>query len=192
MTSLPRHALAWIALAVAACGAPTPTAEPQATASFDPTGILLVGLDEAIQGGPLPRRLANQFSDALELANDNGDDLGYPWVDPETAELVLSVVTPRGRQLAAAAGFTVPHRIREVTHGVATLARLQDDVGMLRPSGVPGTEHIYAAMPDYRDNRALILVDELEPELLVYLAEHYPADALAIQVDPEGGPAIGN
>ena len=45
-------------------------------------------------------------------------------------------------------------------------------------------------IPDYRDNRALIVISEMSRPLLDYLAEHYPADAIAVQVDPScrGGP----
>jgi hypothetical protein len=153
----------------------------------------MVGLDEEVQIGPLPRRLALPFSDAIELAAANGEDLGYPWVDPLTDELVLSAATPRGRQLIEGAAITIPHRIRDVPHGIAELERIQDDVMSLRPGGipggVPGAELIVETLPDYRDNRALVVLSGIDPELLAYLAERYPPDALAIQVDPESGGA---
>ena len=124
----------------------------------------------------------------MELAEANGDDLGYPWVDPATDELVLSVVTPRGRELIEAAGITVPHRIRDVAHGAAELRRIQDDATFLNGQGVVDAELIYLTIPDFRDNRALIVISAMSRPLLDYLAEHYPADALAIQIDPGGAP----
>lgn len=139
--------------------------------------------------GPLPRRLALPFSDAIELAAANGDDLGYPWVDPVTDELILSAATPRGRELIEAGGITIPHRIRDVPHGITELERIQDDVMRLRPSGVPGgvpgAELIVETLPDYRDNRALVVLSGMDPDLLDYLAEQYPPDSIAVQVDPE-------
>jgi hypothetical protein len=153
----------------------------------------MVGIDEEVQIGPLPRRLALPFSDAIELAAANGADLGYPWVDPVTDELVLSAATPRGRELIEAAGITIPHRIRDIPHGIAQLERIQDDVMTLRPGGipggVPGAELIVETLPDYRDNRALVVLSGTDPELLEFLAEHYPSDSIAVQVDPELGGA---
>ena len=79
----------------------------------------------------------------MELAEANGEDLGYPWVDPATDELVLSAVTPRGRELIEAAGISVPHRIRDVAHGAAELRRIQDDATFLNGQGVADAELIY-------------------------------------------------
>ena len=45
------------------------------------------------------------LSNALVLAENHGDDLGYPWFDATTGQLVLSVVTPRGRALIDGAGI---------------------------------------------------------------------------------------
>lgn len=178
--------LAAFAVVVSACSAPIPSPSP--TSNVDVTGILFVGVEESVQTGPLVRRLANAFSDALELAEANGDDLGYPWVDPATDELVLSAATPRGRELIEAAGISVPHRIRDVAHGAAQLRRIQDDATFLNGQGVADAELIYLTLPDHRDNRALIVISAMSRPLLDYLAEHYPVDALAIQIDPGGAP----
>ena len=175
--------VAWLVVFAAACAAPAPTAAP--TVNIDATGILLIDAGEELQGGPAPRRLANAFSDALELAEANGDDLGYPWLDPATGELVLSAVTPRGRELIEAAGIAVPHRVRDVAHGTAELRHIQDDVTFLGARGVADADLIFMTLPDYRDNRALIVIRAMSAPLLEYLAEHYPVDAIAVQVDPD-------
>jgi hypothetical protein len=154
------------------------------TSTVDGTGILLVAVEEQVQAGPLPRRLAEPFGDAMMLAEANGEDLGYPWVDPETLELVLSAVTPRGRELIEAAGIAVPYRIRDVEFGAGELRRIQDDATFLGSRGVSGAELIFMTLPDHRDNRALIVISELSRPLLEYLAETYPVDAIAVQVDP--------
>ena len=182
--------LAGLGALVAACSASTPSPSP--SPNVDVTGILMVDVDEQVQTGPMARRFANAFGDAMLLAETNGDDLGYPWLDPLSGELILSAATPRGRELIEAAGITVPYRIREVTHGAAELRRIQDDVTLLGARGVPGSEVIFMTLPDHRDNRTLIVMSELDRALLEYLAGHYPVDALAVQVDPDfpgAGPA---
>jgi hypothetical protein len=141
---------------------------------------------ERVQAAPPSEEVGVAFARALELAEANGHDLGYPWIDPASGELVLSVVTPQGRKVVEAAGITVPHRTRDVAHGAADLRHIQDDVTFLHARGVPGSELIYATIPDQRDNRALIVLSAPSPSLLEYLAVTYPAEALAVMVDPSG------
>ena len=119
------------------------------------------------------------------LAEANGADLGYPWIDPATGELVLSVVTQRGRELVEEANITVPHRSRDVAHGAAELQRIQDEVIALDERGVMDAQLIATTLPDLRDNRALIVISAMSVPLLEYLAETYPVDAIAVQVDPD-------
>jgi hypothetical protein len=178
-------------MALAACTNPAPTLAPSPSSNIDATGILLVQAGEEVQNGPVPRRLAGPFSDAMLLAETNGDDLGYPWIDPATGELVLSAVTPQGRDLILAAGITVPHRIRDVAHGAAELRRIQDDAALMNSQGVPGAELISMTLPDFRDNRALIVISAMSRPLLEYLAETYPVDAIAVQVDPDASSLRG-
>lgn len=168
----------------------TTTAAP--TPNVDRTGIVLVSAGEQLEGTPPGEDFAVALSDAMQLAEANGTDMGYPWIDPSSGELVLSAATPRGRDLIDAAGITVPHRTRDVSHGAAELRRIQDDVTFLHARGVSDSALIYATGPDERDNRALIVISAMSPSLLGYLAAHYPPDALALQVDPAGaggGPA---
>lgn len=170
--------VALIALALGACNGPV--------ANLDPTGILLVGIDDRVQSGPPNEAVGNAFSLAFSLAESNGIDLGYPWIDPANGDLVLSVVTSRGRDLVQAASISVPHRIRQVAHGATELRRIQDDVTFLGTRGVAGAELIYMTVPDHRDNRAMIVISSMSRPLLDYLAAHYPADALAVAVGPPG------
>ena len=37
-------------------------------------------------------------------------------------------------------------------------------------------------IPDYRDNRSIIVISAMSRPLLDYLAAHYPVDALAVEV----------
>ena len=174
--------LGWIAVAILACSAQKASPSPSA----DSHGILMVNVGEQVQSRFTTEEVAQADSDATELAQANGADLGYPWIDPASGELVLSIVTPRGKQLVDAANITVPHRLRQVQHGAAELQHIQDDVTFLHSRGVADSELIYGSAPDHRDNRVLIMISAASPSLLEYLAAHYPPDALAVEVDPSG------
>ena len=176
-----------LAVALAGCGAPPSSTVPSAAANVDSTGILLIAPGEQVQGRPPNEAVAQAHSDAMVMAEANGLDLGYPWIDPATGELVLSAATPRGRQLIDAAGIDVPHRIRSVEHGLKTLEAIKDGVTFLGGQGIEGADLIFMSGQDHRDNRALIGIREMSRPLLDYLAAHYPADAIAIQVDPTFG-----
>ena len=172
----------WIALWVAACAGLTPGTSP----SVDATGILLVQVGETVQAKPPSEAVAIALSVAMELADANGNDLGYPWIDPSSAELVLSAATQRGHELLLSAGIAVPHRIREVAHGVAELRRIQDEATFLSAQGVPDAKLLFQTIPDQRDNRALLVIQAMSRPLLDYLARHYPVDAIAVEVNPAG------
>jgi len=176
-----------VAAILAAClGSPSPSAQP--SASTDPTGVLIVQPGEKLQTGPPTEELKQIMSDALVLAQNNGNDLGYPTWDAATGEIVLSVVTPHGSDLIIAAGIRAPYRIRAVKHGVGLLEHIRDDATFLRAQGVSGAELIYATFPDYRDNRAVIVISAPSQPLLDALTARYPADALAVQLKPIGAP----
>ena len=107
-------------LSIAGCLQSQPSAgQPQS--SVDRPGILVINADEKVQPTPQNEEMAIAFSRATELAAANGRDLGYPWIDPASGELVVSAVTPGGRDLLLSAKITVPYRIREVAHGAAEL-----------------------------------------------------------------------
>jgi hypothetical protein len=186
-----RHIGLLLAIAVVGCGGPPSPSATSAAGNLDVTGILLVAPGEQVQGRPPNEAVAQAHSDAQVMAEANGLDLGYPWIDPATGELVLSAATVRGRQLIEAAGFAVPYRIRNVTHGFDLLERIKNDATFLGAQGVEGARLIFMTGPDHRDNRALIVISQMSRPLLDYLAGHYPPDAIAIQVDPTfggGGP----
>ena len=176
-----------LAIALAGCGGSPSSPVPSAAANVDSTGILLVAPGEQVQGRPPNEAVAQAHSDAMVMAEANGLDLGYPWIDPATGQLVLSAATARGRELIEAAGVDVPHRIRDVEHGFKALEGIKDDVTFLGAQGIVGAELIFMSGQDHRDNRVLIGISEMSRPLLDYLAAHYPPDAIAIQVDPTLG-----
>jgi hypothetical protein len=171
------------ALLVTACTATeTP---PPAGASVDQTGILIVGPDYQKQSGSQDEAVAAAFGQALQLAEQgNPNDLGYPWIDPSTGELIISAATARGRTLLENASFGVPVRIRDVAHNCAELLKIQDEATRLYAQGVTDAALIYQTGPDYRDNRAWITIARLSRPLLDELARRFPPDALTVVVDP--------
>jgi hypothetical protein len=180
-----------LVVVMAGCGGPPPSPASSAAENLDATGILLVAPGEQVQGRPPNEAVAQAHSDAMVMAEANGLDLGYAWIDPVTGQLVVSAVTPRGRQLIEAAGIAVPYRIRDVKHGFKTLEAIKHEATFLGGQGVEGAELMFMTGQDHRDNRALIGLSAMSRPLLDYLAAHYPADAIAIQVDPTfggGGP----
>ncbi len=178
-----------LALLVSACSGQQPPPPPSA----DRAGILFVNLGEEVQSKPANEQVALALSSAIEFA-ETSNDVGYPWIDPATGGLVMSAASAAGRQAIDAAGFSIPYTIRDVKHGGAELRQIMDDVTFLHSRGVPKSELIYSTVPDHRDNRALIVLRAMDKSLLDYLARHYPADALAVKVDPAGAggaPASG-
>lgn len=161
------------------------------TTVVDPTGILLIDVSEQVQASPPSEEMAVAFSGLIDLAMANPEDLGYPWIDPETHELVLSAATNAGRAVLqeAAADLRFPYRIRDVAHSRAELQRIQDDATRLVAEGLPDADLIYEIVPDWRDNRTMIVISEISQPLLEALAQRFPPDALAVQVDPSRGPA---
>ena len=173
-------------LVVAACE--TPTVVP--TQHLDTTGILLVAPGEVVQARPPSEEHAQAFSDAWMLA-ESSDDLGYPWIDPPTGQLVLSAATPRGRERLEELTIGVPFAIREVKHGAKQLREIQDAATFLRAEGVPGAELVYGVSPDHRDNRTLIFISAMSRPLLDALAQRFPPTALAITVEAIGAAGFG-
>ena len=132
------------------------------------------------------------FDQALRLAEqDNPNDLGYPWIDPSTGELVVSAATARGRTLLENTSFGVSVRIRDVAHGAGELQKIQDDATRLNAQGVTDALLIYETGPDYRDNKTWITVGRFSRPLLDELARRFPPDALVMVVDPTRYPLQG-
>jgi hypothetical protein len=173
-------------MSIVACAGSPASAVPSVGSASGNAGILMVAVGEQVQAVPPNEAAADALSRAIELAQGNGNDLGYPWIDPATGDLVLSVVTRHGRDVVSAAGIAVPHATRDVSRGATELRHIQDDVTFLGSRGVLDAGLIYETLPDQRDNRTLIVISAMSASLLEYLATHYPADALAVEVDPTG------
>lgn len=188
-SSQPSRALPTPAVPASATAMTSPAASPSADA-LDPNGILLIQVGEQVQAIPANEPQAMAFDGLIRLAMAHPIDLGYPWIDPGSGELVLSAATVAGRTLLEATGATLefPYRMRDVTYSHAELQQFQDDATRLVAAGVSDADLIYEIVPDQRDNKTMIVISEMSRPLLEALAERFPPDAIAIQVDPRGGP----
>src|SRR5262245_25914355 len=78
----------------AAAGDPTPQLHR-------PSGLTLLPPIVA-DGKPLPEKLAVAWGEAWRMAEQNPDDLGYPWADRAGNRLVVSSATAKGGRMASA------------------------------------------------------------------------------------------
>jgi hypothetical protein len=155
---------------------PTPTSEVSAIIILDP--------GEGVQPADLSEEMGRIVQSAWQFAEAHPRDVGYPWVDPATGEIVLSAATDEGQALleAEAAAMSVPYRFRQVQYSFDELMEIQHQATSLRKEGVPGADLIWASYPDYRDNRTVIRITHMNEELLAELAARYGGDAIAIEV----------
>jgi hypothetical protein len=155
---------------------PTPTAGALAIIVLDP--------GERVQPADLSEEMGRVVESAWQFAEDHPKDVGYPWVDPATGEIVLSAATDQGQALleAEATTLSVPYRFRQVGYSFDDLMEIQHEATLLREKGVPGADLIWATYPDQRDNRTVIRITHMDEKLLAELAARYGGDAIAIEV----------
>jgi hypothetical protein len=148
-------------------------------------GLMIIG-DEQIQSRPSGEAQAQALSDAGDLYRAHPDAFGYPWIDPGTGELLISVTGDEGQALAGAHRWPagVAWRIRPVDHSVAELETIQEAVTHLLSEGMPDADAIYQATPDHRDNRILISVTALSDALANALVARFGRDTIAVQITP--------
>lgn len=159
------------------------------------SGLLLV-CDEQFKD--MPEELKGAGSFAWDLAEDHPDDLGYPWPNPDTTELEVRVLGPRGEAAARewmAGNLTklgpkpvalrrsqVPIKFVVVDRSFRQLQVIQH--GVVPPKDLPDGDAIYQTGPDTRRNATVITVDRLSDPLLRALASRYGTAAIVIRVDP--------
>jgi hypothetical protein len=152
------------------------------------------GLALAAGRGPchasIDDRLGLAYDRAYRFAQEHADDLGYPWDDRGNLTLVVSVVTPRGRELAeqwSGLGWEVRVRTRVVALSFAELERIKDDAIEIARMGLPGSEYIRLTMGDGEHNRVIVGVQRLTDEVAAAIVARYGTEAVAVQIDPGYG-----
>jgi hypothetical protein len=150
--------------------------------------VLYVDAAEQVQAGPTSEVARKVFDAALRFTMAHSDDIGYPWIDPDGNELVVSAATAKGRTLLEASfapgSLVLQTRIRDVKHSYAELQRIQDDITFLASRGVHDADLIYRTGPDQRDDLTLVTISRSDPPLVAELARLYGADAIAVQIKP--------
>jgi len=159
---------------------------------MDSAGIAVVA--GAVQSEPTSEEQAQAWSDALVFAEEHPDDVGYPYVNPETGTLELSSASAKGAELLNNERSTLKTTttIRAVKFSFGKLEGIKHEVTTLRAEEVPDADLIYMTAPDHESNRIVITVKEPSDRLFKELAGRYGTDAIAVQVDrdgPGGSPA---
>ena len=162
------------------------------------SGLTVLGSTRMSQVPP-SRALAQAWSDAQLLAQ-NSADLGYPWADSTTGQLVIGTTTPAGdalvqRWIAGGAQFhsqktidlprpLIPVRTRSVEFSNRALETIKNDAIRLVQMGVPDADLIYKTEPDWENNRILITLSRQSDALLAALAGKYGTQAIAVRIEP--------
>lgn len=137
------------------------------------------------QKAPPSEAHAGAWSQAWRLAERYPDDLGYPWIDTTTGELVVRATTDSGD--AVAQGWirsgAVPMRVDRAIRSLAQLERIKDEAIGPGVADLPDGDAIYMSAPDFDHNRVVLTVDRLSPSLLRALAGRYGTQAIAIHLD---------
>lgn len=182
--------LASIAIcALLAISPPAPATAQTGQASVG--GVEIVG-PEVLQARPANEKEAVAFDEALQFAMDHPDEVGYPWIDPDTRALQLSAARDTTNdELAAFAKVHAPATIRQVTHSYAELQGIAFEITKLNRPNDGARGLIYRIEPDERDNRLIVTIDRLDTALIAELGERFGADALAVRVD-ESIPRAGS
>jgi hypothetical protein len=172
----------------------------------DPSGIALVGAlvgTSPYQVAPKNEQQAMAFDQALTLAKTNGNDMGYPWLDPVTGTLELAAVNDKGKSVAldAPTGIlikgaqigtqisAVPHRITTAQASITQLNQVSDAATRLHSQGVPNSDLIYMTEPDQEHNRVIITISSLNEDLMSSLASRFGTDLIAVRVQGPRPPA---
>jgi hypothetical protein len=151
-------------------------------------GVLQIDAADQVQAAPSTEVGKQAFDAALRFAMANPDDVGYPWIDPDATELVVSAATPKGRSLLQTrfigGSLAIATQVRDVKYSYTQLQHIQDDVTYLASRGVADADLIYQTGPDQRDDLALITISRSDPPLVAELARLYGADAIAVRIRP--------
>ena len=168
-------------------------AEPSAAIAASPSatsetrhasGIALVG------PGPYQPRPANEaqktaYRGALRAAQDNPDQLGYPWLDAQ-GHLIQRNTTPKGLKLAQKVDAAIPRRTVPAMRSYKQLEDIKDEIIFLDKAGFVGADAIWKTQPDEEHNRIIVTVNRLDNALMDQLAKIYGTQAIAVHVEPLG------
>jgi hypothetical protein len=147
-----------------------------------------------MQPHPRSEAEAQAISKAQDFAEAHPDEIGYPWLDPETGAIQLSAASQDGRALLndVRASFVdadakADISIRDAAFSLSQLNAISDDVTTLHAQGVPDADLIYASGPDFKANRIIIRVSSTSTKLFAELARRYGTEAIGVWIEPNGG-----
>lgn len=182
-----------ITATIAALALPVAAFVPASPASAEPlppgmsvndlAGIALLPARPDVPA-PLPAKTAATLDSATKLAAAHPRDLGYPWVDRTTGEVVTATTTDTGDTLAVRGS-----RRRHVRYGYARLEKIKYDVTFLTEKTAPDSSSIVATVPDPQHDRIVIWANHLTPRLMRSLADRYGTRAIAVRYVPGLNPS---
>jgi hypothetical protein len=146
----------------------------------------------------MPEELKGAASFAWDLAEDNPDDFGFPWPNPDTGAIEVRVTNPRGEAAARVwiAGNAkrpgpkptdlrrpeVPVTFTTVDRSFRQLTDIQH--GSIPATDLPDGDAVWSTGPDGSRNAVVITIDHLSDQLLRALAARYGTSAIVIRVEP--------
>jgi hypothetical protein len=149
-----------------------------------PSGIALVG-PANLHPAPPSQAAAEAFSAAQQLAVENPDSFGYPWLDSKAGSVRVWVTDAIGSSKARRLTGVTPTAVRTVDRSFAQLERIKEDVTTLQDLKLPDADAIFMAEPDGEHNRVTITVDRLSDPLMAALAKRYGTEAIGVRVQAE-------
>jgi Trypsin len=151
-------------------------------AAVDTAGIPLITKLEHTK--PRDEAQAQAISDALVFAREHPSEVGYPWIDPDSGELVVSAASANGAALiASTSAGRERSALRQVTHSFGELEAIKHEATTLRAAGVPDADLIYMTGPDPRTNRIVVVVSAPSERLFRALADRFGTETIELLVD---------
>ena len=178
-------ALVSLVLAMAALPTGALAASPVAETRHA-SGIALVG-PTPIQVAPKNATQGMAFDAALKIAQKNRTHMGYPWIDPSTGTLEISVAGAKGQSAALGAQndkaiAALPSRVKTAAASIDQLDKIGDAVTRLLGNGVPNADLIWMTEPDQKNNRIVITMSSLDDKLMSALAAQFGTDLIAVRI----------
>jgi hypothetical protein len=177
------------------------------------SGLLLVQDEPLLDTPANPESTEQALELAIQLSEQNPDQLAYPWIDASTGQVVVAATSTGLQRAQQFAASTVTIAVPRPANGTQTdtpaqidspaepiprsiwnvqvrpfararLEQIKDEAIDLSTADLPDANLISMTEPDPARNRVIITVGALSDALLNALAARYGTDAIAIRVDP--------
>jgi hypothetical protein len=171
------------------------TASAEGPATVATYGIDIVR-DLSLQSRPVDEKQRLAFWAAWDFAERNSPDIGYPWVDGESASVHFRAASPDGRALLESFQGDTPFasmtaRVEEVEFSFAELEGIRANIEARVLARDPIYTGVAKSEPDHINNRIIITTNHLTEALLADLAKKYGTGPVAVRELPGFEPYAG-